>query len=191
MPDSVTIWPTSENLTAAQNLLLRWHYRLSHLNFQRLQDLARQGRLPKRILGYLPPLCHSCLLSKAYWRASPSANDARHIDSGDLPSGDRGCWPDTILNTRLYWHLQRKANQSNKNFASVYVDHASRYTFVTCTFSTSDSKEVKRKRFFEQLAAKHTGQIMVSWHVMNMLNQQNITYLVSMLMSKMALQKGP
>jgi len=33
--------PPSDNLTASQKLLLRWHYRLSHLNFQKLQDLAR------------------------------------------------------------------------------------------------------------------------------------------------------
>jgi hypothetical protein len=30
----------SENLTASQKLLLRWHYHLPHLNFQKLQDLT-------------------------------------------------------------------------------------------------------------------------------------------------------
>jgi hypothetical protein len=37
--------PPLPNLSAAQQLLLRWHNRLSHMSFGHLQELARQGRL--------------------------------------------------------------------------------------------------------------------------------------------------
>jgi hypothetical protein len=69
--------PTTDNLTAKQKLLLRWHNRLSHMNFQKLQDLARIGALPKSILGCDLPLCCSCQLGKAHRRAP--ASDATKV----------------------------------------------------------------------------------------------------------------
>ncbi len=48
------------NLTASQQLLLRWHNRLSNMSFGHLQALARQGRLPKAIAACDLPICRSC-----------------------------------------------------------------------------------------------------------------------------------
>ena len=39
--------------------------------------------------------------------------------------------------------------------ASVYVDHASSYTFVKMHYSTGGTKAVEGKRRFEQLALSH------------------------------------
>jgi hypothetical protein len=80
---------TTDNHTAKQKLLLRWHNRLSHMNFQKLQDLARIGALPKSILGCDLPSCRSCQLGKAHRRASASNATKSPVDSDDLAPGDK------------------------------------------------------------------------------------------------------
>jgi hypothetical protein len=58
-----------ENLSRQQRLLLNWHYRLSHLHFAKIQDLARCGILPKNISSCPHPICQSCQLGKAHLRS--------------------------------------------------------------------------------------------------------------------------
>ena len=51
--------------------LLRWHYRLGHLPFDRIKQLAHKGQLPKRLLSSTKPLCSACQygkLTKRPWR---------------------------------------------------------------------------------------------------------------------------
>jgi hypothetical protein len=72
------------NLTKAQLLMLKWHNGLSHLHFGKIQDLARQGKLPKALIGCDPPICHSCQYGKAHRRPSVSKDAASPIDSEDL-----------------------------------------------------------------------------------------------------------
>jgi hypothetical protein len=147
--------PSTENLSRAQKSLLRWHTRLSHMSFQKLQDLARQGRLPKSILGCSPPLCCSCLFGKAHRRPTPST-DAHNIDSGDLTPDDRVSVDQIESSTPGYVDTFRgKPTKAKYTTASLYVDHASRYTFVKCHFTTNGTEAVEGKRLFEQLAHSH------------------------------------
>ena len=44
--------------------LLRWHYRLGHLPFKRVKQLARAGQLPKKLLTYKEPFCAASQYSK-------------------------------------------------------------------------------------------------------------------------------
>ena len=44
--------------------LLRWHYQLGHLPFDRIRQLATQGQLPKRILSCKKPFCAACQYGK-------------------------------------------------------------------------------------------------------------------------------
>jgi hypothetical protein len=81
--------PQTESLSPAQKLLLCWHYRLSHLSFAKIQELARQGHLPKKLATCEPPLCSSCQYDKAHKRPATNSNKARPIDQDDLKPGDR------------------------------------------------------------------------------------------------------
>jgi len=179
--------PPSDSLTASQKLLLRWHC-LSHLNFQKLQDLARQGKLPKKILGCSPPLCHSCLFGKAHQRASPSSDAIPHIDSGYLHSGDKVSVDQLESSTPGYVDtFKGKPTKAKYNATSVYVDHASRLIIVKCHFSTGGSEAVEGKTMLEHLAASNgikvkgyraNNGIMACQEYINhvKINQQNITY---------------
>ena len=47
-----------------QDELLRWHYRLGHLPFDRIKQLADKGQLPKRLLTCHTPFCAACQYGK-------------------------------------------------------------------------------------------------------------------------------
>ncbi len=60
-------------LTASddQAELMRWHYRLGHLPFLRLKQLAINGKIPKKLAKVAPPKCAGCLfgaMTKIPWR---------------------------------------------------------------------------------------------------------------------------
>ena len=51
--------------------LLHWHYRLGHLSFDHIRQLARSGQLPKRLHTCKKPFCTACQygkLTKRPWR---------------------------------------------------------------------------------------------------------------------------
>jgi hypothetical protein len=69
--------PTEEgedvHLAAAddQAELMRWHYRLGHLTFAKLKQLALNGEIPKKLATVTPPKCAGCLfgaMTKIPWR---------------------------------------------------------------------------------------------------------------------------
>ena len=54
-----------------QDELLRWHFRLGHLPFDRIKQLANKGQLLKRLLTYHTPFCAACQygkMTKRPWR---------------------------------------------------------------------------------------------------------------------------
>ena len=58
--------------------LLRWHYRLGHLAFSKLKQLAIAGEIPKHLAKVTPPACAGCLygaMTKVPWRSKPSKKD--------------------------------------------------------------------------------------------------------------------
>ncbi len=51
--------------------LMRWHYRLGHLSFTKLKQLALNGKIPQRLAKVKPPACAGCLfgaMTKVPWR---------------------------------------------------------------------------------------------------------------------------
>ena len=46
------------------NELLRWHYRLGHLPFDRIKQLVTKGQLPKCLLASKKPFCLACQYGK-------------------------------------------------------------------------------------------------------------------------------
>ncbi len=54
-----------------QAKLMRWHYRLGHLSFAKLNQLALNGEIPRRLAKVKPPACAGCLfgaMTKVPWR---------------------------------------------------------------------------------------------------------------------------
>jgi hypothetical protein len=68
--------PTEEgedvHLATADNQaeLMQWHYRLGHLPFAKLKQLALNGEIPKKLAKITPPKCAGCLfgaMTKIPW----------------------------------------------------------------------------------------------------------------------------
>jgi hypothetical protein len=147
-------------LTGKQKLSLKWHQRLAHMHFGKIQDLARQGKLHKAIIGCDPPICRSCQFGKAHRRPSASPTTARAIDSDDLQPGDKVSVDQIESSTPGYVDNYRgKPTTAKFHAASIYVDHASRYTFIKCHYSTGSQEAIEGKQRFEQLAATHGVKI--------------------------------
>ena len=64
---------TNQNLTPAQKELLKWHFRLGHISFGWLQQLAHKPSLglPTKIGRLARPLCAACQFGKAKRQAVP------------------------------------------------------------------------------------------------------------------------
>jgi hypothetical protein len=58
-------FPVIAQLPEPQQELLRWHYRLGHLPFQKLKELASIGQLPPRLASTTTPMCATCIYGKA------------------------------------------------------------------------------------------------------------------------------
>ena len=56
--------------------LVRWHYRLGHLPYERMKILMKLGHLPKRLLKVKPPRCAGCMfgaMTKRPWTNQPKS----------------------------------------------------------------------------------------------------------------------
>ena len=71
--------PTSLN---PHDELLRWHYRLGHLPFEQVKQLARTGQLPKRLLTCKKPFCAACQygkMTKRPWRVKGDSRQTTRV----------------------------------------------------------------------------------------------------------------
>jgi GAG-pre-integrase domain len=53
----------------SQAQLLAWHYRLGHIPFAKIQQMASRGDLPIGLATCQIPKCAACMYGKATWRA--------------------------------------------------------------------------------------------------------------------------
>jgi hypothetical protein len=53
------------DLEADRLQLLKYHHQFGHVSFQRLQEMAKQGIIPKRFAKVAPPMCAACSYAKA------------------------------------------------------------------------------------------------------------------------------
>ena len=111
--------------------LLRWHYRLGHLPFDRIRQLALMGQLPKRLLTCKKPFCSACQygkMTKRPWR----------VKGDNKNTSKMATWPGQIVSVDqlesntpgLITQLKGKLTQQRYKYATVFVDQFSRYTFL-------------------------------------------------------------
>jgi hypothetical protein len=60
-----------------QAKLMRWHYRLGHLAFSKLKQLALNGEIPQKLAKVKPPACVGCLfgaMTKVPWKGQETSS---------------------------------------------------------------------------------------------------------------------
>ena len=147
--------------------LLRWHYRLGHLPFDRIRQLATQGQLPKRILSCKKPFCAACQygkMTKRPWRVKGENKTNTKIATrpGQIISVDQ-----LESNTPgLIAQLKGKLTQQRYKYATVFVDQFSGYTFVYLQKRLTSEETVMAKHSFES-SADQRGVKIIHYHADN------------------------
>jgi hypothetical protein len=160
--------PTKEgedvHLAAADNQaeLMRWHYRLGHLTFAKLKQLALNGEIPKKLAKIKPPKCAGCLfgmMTKIPWRGKETK--ASHevfiaTKPGECISVDQ------MASTEVGFFAQMKGKLTKRHYrcATIFVDHFSRLHFVHLQTDDSSEETIAAKRAFETFTAKHGVKIL-------------------------------
>jgi hypothetical protein len=151
------------HLAAADNQaeLMRWHYRLGHLTFAKLKQLALNGEIPKKLAKVMPPKCAGCLfgaMTKIPWHGKETK--ASHevfiaTKPGECISVDQ------MVSTEVGFFAQMKGKLTKRRFrcAMIFVDHCSRLRFIHLQVDDSSAETLAAKRAFETFAAEHGVRI--------------------------------
>ena len=140
--------PTSLN---PHDELLRWHYRMGHLPFDQIKQLAQMEQLPKRLLTVKKPFFAACQygkMTKRPWRvkggnkhATKTATQQGEVVSVDqLESNSPG----------LIAQLKGKLTRQRYKYATIFVDQFSGYTFVFLQRRLTSEETVQAKHAFER-----------------------------------------
>ena len=150
-----------------QDELLRWHYRLGHLPFDRIKQLADKGQLPKRLLTCHTPFCAACQygkMTKRPWRVK--GDDKRTAKTATYPG--QVVSVDQLESTSPGFIAQVKGalTQQRYRYATVFVDQFSRYTYVYLQKRITSQETVMAKHAFERAAAQR-GVTIKHYHADN------------------------
>ncbi len=137
--------------------LMCWHYRLGHLTFDKLKQLALNGKIPTKLAHIKPPRCAGCLLgvmTKIPWCGKESKSSHKVFIAtkpGETVSVDQ------MVSTEVGFFAQLKGKLTKKRYqcCTIFVDHYSRLRFVHNQIDDSSVKTVAAKHAFEKFAAEH------------------------------------
>ncbi len=140
-----------------QTELMQWHYRLGHLPFSKLKQLALNGEIPKKLAKAKPPKCAGCLfgvMTKIPWQGKEAkASHEVFIATklGECISVDQM----TSTEVGFYAQMKGKLTKNRYRCATVFVDHYSRLRFVHLQINDSSVETVTAKRAFKTFTAEH------------------------------------
>jgi hypothetical protein len=147
---------------------MRWHYRLGHLAFAKLKQLALNGEIPKKLANIMPPKCAGCLfgvMTKIPWRGKETK--ASHevfiaTKPGECVSVNQ------MASTEVGFFAQMKGKLTKRRYgcATIFVDHLSHLRFVHLQIDDTSTETLGAKRTFETFAAEH-GMRILHYHCNN------------------------
>ncbi|KAI2494626.1 hypothetical protein MHU86_19904 [Fragilaria crotonensis] len=149
--------------------LLAIHHQFGHISMRKLQEMAKQGILPRRLSKCRVPTCSACLYAKATkrpWRNKPRKDgdddDAKPTKPGQVVSVDQLVSPTPGLIAQMTGFLTTKRYR----YATVYVDQFSRLGFIYLQKTASAEETVEGKRAFEAYSHRH-GVKVENYHADN------------------------
>jgi hypothetical protein len=134
--------------------LLMYHYRLAHEPFTNLQQMAKDGILPKRLANCRVPQCAACHYGKASkipWRVKGDPKDGQIFQAtmaGQVVSVDQ--LKSTVPG--LVGQIKGWPTTMRYHIATVFVDHFSRFSFIHLQKSDTAAETLMAKHAFEGYA---------------------------------------
>ena len=145
------------------------HRRFNHLPIPKLQQLAKQGVLPRRLAKCAAPTCSACLFAKAQrkpWRSKTAKNqlslEQMPRRPGQVVSVDQLKSPTPGLVAQMTGILTTKRYV----YATVFVDQYSRIGYVHLQKTQEVVETIEAKEAFERFAATH-GVKVENYHADN------------------------
>ncbi|KAI2496051.1 hypothetical protein MHU86_18472 [Fragilaria crotonensis] len=148
--------------------LLMLHHQYGHVPMKKLQTMAEQGILPRRLAKCRTPICTACLYAKATrrpWRGKTRKNlidEGTPVRPGQIVSVDQLVSPTPGLIAQMTGFLTTKRYK----YATVYVDQFSRMGYVYLQKTASAEETVDGKKAFERYAKRH-GITVENYHADN------------------------
>jgi hypothetical protein len=136
---------------------MQWHYRLGHLTFPKLKQLALNGEIPKKLAKALPPECAGCLfgaMTKLPRQGKETKADHKVFVAtkpGECISVDQMM----LMEVRFYAQLKGKLTKKRYKCATIFVDHFSRLQFVQLQLNNGSDETLATKLAFKQYVAEH------------------------------------
>lgn len=83
--------------------VLLWHYRLGHIPFSRIQTMAKEGLLPRRLSDCRLPKCSSCIYGKMTRRAKRTKNEKSKIEAWAITGPGSCVSVDQLVENHEQW----------------------------------------------------------------------------------------
>ncbi len=143
-----------------QAKLMRWHYRLGHMSFSKLKQLALNRKIPQRLAKVKPPACAGCLfgaMTKVPWRGQETSSEVFvATKAGQCVSVDQLVSTQVGFIAQLKWTLTKKRYTA----ATVFVDHYSRLKYVHLMTKLTSKETMDAKQAFKHFAKQHGVRIL-------------------------------
>jgi hypothetical protein len=110
--------------------LMRWHYRLGHLSFAKLKQLALNGEIPRRLAKVKPPACAGCLFDAM--TKVPRRGQEASLEVFVATKAGQCVSVDQLISTQVGFIAQLKGTLTKKRYtaATVFMDHYSRLKYI-------------------------------------------------------------
>jgi len=146
---------------------MHWHYKLNHPSYTVMSRMAKQHMILRRITRILrrldkqdtkAPMCNDCCGAKATrrpWRTGAGKRNTSHIKPATRPGEVVSVDQLESSIPGFIGQMTGKLTRQRIVGSTVYVDHASDFSFVYHQTSMSSEETVKSKLAFEKFAATH------------------------------------
>jgi hypothetical protein len=144
-----------------QTKLMHWHYRLGHLPFAKLKQLALNGEIPKKLAKVKPPKCARCLfgaMTRIPWRGRET-KASHEVFIATKPGECISVNQMTSTEVEFYAQMKGKLTKKRYRCAMIFVDHYSCLRFVHLQIDYSSVKTIAAKCTFKSFATKNGVRI--------------------------------
>jgi hypothetical protein len=150
--------------------LLQHHYRYGHAPFSKLQEMARQGIIPRRLRKCRIPVCAACMFGKAtrrQWRQKAPMNKIA-ANGSLLKTPGQVVSVDQLISPSAGYIAQMTGNLTTDRYkvVTVFVDHYSGFGYVFLQKSTSAAETLEAKIAFERVC-QSSGHKVLHYHADN------------------------
>jgi Reverse transcriptase (RNA-dependent DNA polymerase)/GAG-pre-integrase domain len=155
--DSTNYNANIDTTIGASEEMLKWHHRLAHISFHRLQKMAQRGQLPAHLGKCRVPTCQACMYGKMTRKPWRNRTVKNHKIFGSVTSPGECVSVDQLESSLpgLIGQLKGRPTLRRYRVATVFVDHFSGMSYVHLQTSTSSKETLEAKVEYERHARSY------------------------------------